>query len=168
MADKNIKERSQRRDDIGSTEFPVPSFSLPRVFEDLMRPFEQFMQPHFPDTGFTGPEFHGREPNIDIQDRGDHFVLTGELPGFDRKDIDVRVSPDSVELKAEKRSEKDSENSNGAERQSSYSYFQRYYSLPEPVLTEKVDGTMKNGVLELKLPKREPRARAGSRRVNLR
>jgi HSP20 family molecular chaperone IbpA len=35
------------------------------------------------------------------------------------------------------------------------------------VLSEKVSGTMKNGVLELKLPKKEPKAVDKSRRVDL-
>jgi HSP20 family molecular chaperone IbpA len=51
--------------------------------------------------------------------------------------------------------------------QSSYSYFHKYLTLPEPVLSEKVDGTMKNGVLELKLPKSEPKPVGKTRRVAL-
>ena len=50
---------------------------------------------------------------------------------------------------------------------STRSYFHRFLSLPEEVVSEKVAGTMKNGVLELKLPKKEPKARDGSRRVAL-
>jgi len=164
MTNKNGKDKSRRQEDTDSTELAIPRRSLPRIFEDFDRPFAQFMEPFFPSSMrsfWTEPL--GREPNVDIQDRGDHFIMTAELPGFERKDVEVRVSEDAIELKAEKRS--DTEDSN--QRQSSYSSFQKYLTLPEQVLTEKVDGTVKNGVLELKLPKKEPGPMDRSRRVNL-
>ena len=68
-----------------------------------------------------------------------------------------------IELKAEKRSEE----KESGRRQSTYSVFHRYLALPERVLSEKVDGTMKNGILELRLPKSEPKPKDNSRRVRL-
>jgi len=80
--------------------------------------------------------------------------------------VEVRVDPSGFELKATKRSQKESNSSDHFERQSISSYFQRYLTLPEQVVAEKAKGTMKNGVLELELPKKEP-SRDKFRRVDL-
>ena len=140
-----------------------------RPFDDLMRPFEQFMEPLFPRSmrSFFS-DLSRREPNFDIQDRGDKFVVTAELPSFGKDDVEVRVNPTNLEVKAEKKSDDEKKTKDGTESRRSYSYFHRYFTLPEQVVTEKVEGTMKNGVLELKLPKKEGRMLADkTRRVDL-
>lgn len=167
MADKTGKERS-RRDEESDSALALPGFRMPSIFEDLMRPFDEFMQPFFPGSfGSLWTEFRGKEPNIDLQDRGDHYVLTAELPGFDKKDIEVRISDNVLELKGEKETEKESKSNEGSQMQRSSSYIQRYMTLPEEVVSQKASGTMKNGVLELKLPKKEPKAMDRSRKVDL-
>jgi len=71
-----------------------------------MKPFDEFMEPLFPRSmrSFFS-DFNKREPSFDIQDRGDKFVVTAELPGFGKDDVEVRVNPTSLELKAEKTDE---------------------------------------------------------------
>jgi HSP20 family protein len=168
MTDKTKKERSRREEEPDSTALALPGFGMPRIFEDFMRPFDEFMQPFFPRAfGSLWTEFGGKEPNIDLQDRGDHYILTAELPGFDKKDVEVKISDNVLELKGEKRSEEESRTEEGSRVQSSSSYIQRYFTLPEEVVSENVSGTMKNGVLELKLPKKEPKAMDRSRKVDL-
>jgi HSP20 family protein len=141
------------------------------AFEDLFKPFDQLMQPFFPNMRALFPEFGSlRQPMVDIQDRGDHFSLTAELPGFTKDDVEVKVGPNGIELKAE-RSERQDENKdagNGAHYQrSSRSYFHQYVSLPEQANVEKVDGSMKNGILELRIPKKSQKHNDGTRRVDL-
>ena len=166
MTESNSKNGSRKEEDRDSTALALPGFGLPSAFGDFMRPFEEFMKPFFPTSmGSFWTEFGAKEPNIDIQDRGDHFVLTAELPGFDKKDVEVKVTDNTLELKAEKKSQSSDDKRS---RTSSYSSFQRYLTLPDRVLSEKVNGTMKNGVLELKLPKKEPRPMDRSRKVDLR
>jgi HSP20 family protein len=167
MTDKNDK-KSRRQEDDDSTALAIPGFNLPSIFSDFMRPFDDFMAPLF--RGWNSSiwtEFGEREPRIDIQDRGDHYTMTAELPGFEKDDVEVQVTANALELKAEKRNKKEDKNDQGMRSQSSYSYFHKYLTLPQSVLSEKVDGTMKNGVLELKLPKAEPRPVAKTRRVAL-
>lgn len=168
MTEKNSKEGSRKRDSKETTALALPTLGLPRIFEEYMKPFEELMGPIFPSSmGSLWTTMAGKEPNVDLQDRGDHFLLTAQLPGFDKKDVEVRTSSNVVELKAEKRSEGSKEGKSGKQLERSYSYFQRYFTLPERVRSGSVDGTMKNGVLELKLPKVEPTRRDASRRVHL-
>ncbi len=168
MTTKNNKERSRKQEDNDSKALALPSLGFPRIFEEFMRPFEEFMQPLFPSSMKSmWAEVQGREPVVDFQDRGDQYVLTAELPGFEKNEVEVKVTSNELELKAEKNSQKESKGKNGTQSMSTRAYFQRSLSLPEEVVSENVVGTMKNGVLELKLPKKEPKGQEGSRRVAL-
>ena len=144
------------------------SRSLANIFDEFTKPFDEFIEPFFPSSVRTFfSSLNGREPSFDIQDRGDKYVVTAELPGFGKDDVEVRVNTNSLELKAEKKTDDEKKEKNATETRKSYSYFQRYLTLPEGVMTEKVEGTMKNGVLELKLPKKGGSLEDKSRRVDL-
>jgi HSP20 family protein len=136
------------------------------VFEELFKPFDQFFQPFFPGAMRSSPwgEAGSRQPILDLRDRGDHYSLTAELPGFTKDEVEVRVDSSGIELKADK-SEKESKGEDGSYLRSRRSYYQ-YVSLPGQVLTEKIEGTMKNGILELKLPKSRARL-PDAKRVDL-
>ena len=177
MADKKTA-KSQRRS-VRDTGGPLAIFNggglasifndFMRPFDDFTRPFEEFIEPLFPRSmrSFIS-DLNRREPSFDIQDRGDKFIVTAELPGFGKDDVEVRVNPNSLEVKAEKKTDDERKEADGTQSRKSYSYFHRYLTLPEGVMTEKVEGTMKNGVLELKLPKKEGRKlEEKARRVDL-
>jgi len=168
MAEERDEDESQGPDDTDSTALAVPRSSLSRIFEDLMRPIDDLVGPIFSNSaGSIWTELAGREPILDFHDRGDHYTMTAELPGFEKKDVEVRINSNVLELRADRSSDKETKSKEGARFQSSRSYFRRVLTLPDEVLAEKVCGTMKNGVLELRLPKRAPKARDKSRRVDL-
>jgi len=167
MANNNAKDKS-RRPNNDSTDLAIPGSGLPHVFEEFMRPFDQFMEPLFPNAmSSLWTEMGGKEPVVDFQDRGDHYLVTAELPGFEKKDLEVRIDSNVLELKADRSNSSETRTKEGTRTESSRTYFHRYLTLPEEVLSEKVSGTMKNGVLELKLPKRVPKIADKSRRVDL-
>jgi HSP20 family protein len=168
MTEKNDKQKSRKTEGTeGSTALAVPGLGFPGdIFQNFMKPFDEFMAPLFSgSTGSLWSQLGEKQPTVEFQDRGDHFRLMAELPGFDKKEVEVRVGSNAIELSAEKRSQEKAKDKNTS--RSTYSYFHRYLTLPEKVLSEKVDGTMKNGILELKLPKSEPKAKDNSRRVHL-
>ena len=168
MTEKNSKEKSRRQEDSDSTALAIPRFGLSGIFQDFMRPFDEFMEPFFQSsTRSFWTEANRKEPAIDFQDRGDHYVLTAELPGFEKKDVEVKIGSNVLELTAEKSSKTETKGREETQVQSSHSYFHKYLTLPEEVLSEKVSGTMKNGVLELRLPKRETKALDKPKRVDL-
>jgi len=142
------------------------STGLESMFDRFFEPFDEFFKPIFPRamrSPLWGREAF-RQPILDIQDRGDHFSLTAELPGFTKDEVEVKVDSNGIELRAEK-SEKESRGEGGS-YQSRRSHYQ-YLRLPDQILTEKIDGTMKNGILELKLPKGAANVKDDARRVDL-
>ena len=166
MTDKKTAKTPPSRAGDDSMSLAPRRAGLEGLFEEFFRPFDQLFQPILPGAtqSFPWGGAGSSQPILDLKDRGDHYSLTAELPGFTKDEVEVRVDSDGVELKAD-RSEKESKGEDGSYSRSTRSYYQ-YVSLPDQVLTEKVGGTMKNGILELKLPKRSPRL-ADARRVDL-
>ena len=167
MADKKTtKDLPDKAGDDSTSLAPRQGTGLESIFDEFFRPFDQFFQPFFGGTMRSSPwgEAGFRQPILDFQDRGDHYSLTAELPGFTKDEVEVKVGSNGIELKADK-AEKESKGKDGSYQRSSRSYYQ-YLSLPDQVLTEKIEGTMKNGVLELKLPKRNAKL-TDARRVDL-
>jgi HSP20 family protein len=168
MTEKTPEKKSQKKFDPDETALASPSDSLPSIFDGFMEPFDQLMESFIPQSMKSSmSQFNVREPTIDIHDRGDHFVVVAELPGYGKDEVEVQVHDNALELKAEKKTDSESKEKGGIRFQKSYTYFQKYLSLPEQVRSDKVDGTMKNGILELKLPKKEAKPKALPRRIDL-
>ena len=100
-----------------------------------------------------------RQPLVDLADTGREYVLKADLPGVAKEDLDLRVTPDGFELAAEARSEKEENGKDYAYRERSYRSFRRSLAFPEEVLADDAKATLKDGVLEVRLPKKEPTPR---------
>ncbi|MDK2849912.1 MAG: hypothetical protein PWP03_23 [Candidatus Woesearchaeota archaeon] len=96
-----------------------------------------------------------REPLADIFETDKEIIATIELPGVDKKDIDVNLRDDGLEIKVEKKDEhKQEDKKKGFYRiERRYSGFYRFIPLPEYADRSKIDATYNNGVLELRIPK---------------
>lgn len=128
---------------------------IDRWFDDLRNEFEQkFWGPLAPlgREGVLGI----RQPLVDLADNGREFVLTAELPGVRKEDLDIQVTPDGIEIGAETRQEKEDSGKDYAYRERSYASFRRVLPFPEAVLADQVEAKLTDGVLEVRLPKKEP------------
>jgi len=106
---------------------------------------------HFGLTSETGQWV----PSVDIRETDDALLVQAELPGIDKKDIHLEVRDGVLTISGERRYEKDVKEENVHRVERAYGKFSRSFSLPSNVDADKVDATMKNGVLEVRLPKRE-------------
>jgi len=94
-------------------------------------------------------------PRVDIRETDDALLVQAELPGIDKKDVHLEVKNGVLTLSGERRYEKDVKEENVHRVERVYGSFSRSFSLPSNVDADKVDANMKNGVLEVRLPKRE-------------
>jgi HSP20 family protein len=92
-------------------------------------------------------------PAIDIKEDEESLTVTAELPGVDKKDVQIEVRDNILTIKGEKRSEKREEKDNWHCVERSYGSFTRRVMLPSDVDDAQADAMMENGVLTLKLPK---------------
>lgn len=139
------------------------------IFSEFRRSFEDLMRPFFPlATEFeVGADLPTRYPQVDLVDNGDSYTVTAELPGFKKDQVDVQVSKDGLTIRAQCKEEKEEKRKNYLHRERAYSSMQRYISFPEEVVPNKVDGSMRDGLLELKVPKKEPKPEERPHKVEL-
>ena len=94
-------------------------------------------------------------PAVDIYENNDSVVVKAELPGVEKDQIAVEVKDGILSLRGERKFEKEVKEESYHRIERSYGSFQRSFSLPVTVDQEKVTAQFKNGVLEVKLPKKE-------------
>jgi len=97
---------------------------------------------------------HSLVPITDIHEEKDQLVVKTELPGIDKKELDISLEGDRLTIKAEKKEEIKEEATHHI-RERYYGRYFRSVALPYPVKEDNISATFDNGVLELRLPKAE-------------
>jgi HSP20 family protein len=140
------------------------------IFDDFRRSFDTMMRPYYPiDMQFIEPAaFPVRYAPLDVIDEGTHFLVRAELPGFNKENVDVRITSDGMNIQAMREEKKEEKDKNYIHRERAYSSFERYVAFPEDVDAEKAEGSMKEGILELRVPKKEPKPETKPRKVDIR
>lgn len=82
------------------------------------------------------------------------FELSMALPGLDKKDIRIEVQNNLLHISSEKRYEKEEQNFNWIRKEFSYASFQRIFELPPSADPDQVEAQLKNGVLNVKVGKK--------------
>ena len=94
-------------------------------------------------------------PSVDIFETENELILKADLPEVKLEDIEVRVENQTLSLKGERKFEKD-ESTRGYHRiERNYGTFVRSFTVPASVDAERVAAEYKDGVLTVKLPKKE-------------
>ena len=94
-------------------------------------------------------------PEANIIENGKNYKIELAAPGLERKDFKVEVHNGILSISAEKKEEKNEERKNYRKHEFSYNSFYRSFTLPENLITDKIDAKYENGVLHLSLPKKE-------------
>jgi HSP20 family protein len=145
------------------------STGIDDLFEDFRRNFDSYMAPFMPMRTWM-PQVSGgfpiRAPLIDILDQGNNYLIKAELPGFTKDMVDVQLNKDTLVLRAENRTDVE-ENEGYLHRERTYTRAERSINFPEEVNPDSVEAKMKDGVLELKISKKEPRPEEKMRKVQL-
>ena len=94
-------------------------------------------------------------PPVDIYETENELVVKAELPDFQDKVIDVRITNNTLTLRGERKFEKDVKEDNYLRIERAYGSFVRSFSLPNTVSSENIRADYRNGVLTLHMAKRE-------------
>jgi HSP20 family protein len=111
----------------------------------------------------VGTDAPGWTPPVDLYETPDSFVLTAELPGLTREQIDVQAEESRITIRGARADRQLSgEQYHRVER--GHGRFARAFVLPEPIDVESVAADLSDGVLTLTMPKARGR---GARRVEV-
>ena len=156
MAKEEKKQSKQELQKAEPRRALSPFEEMDRMFEDFfprgwMRPFRW----EWPSLGEMAKPFEGKMPKVDVIERDDEVVVKAELPGVDKKDLDVSVTENSVTIKGTTSHEEKEEKGDYYRCEISRGAYARTVALPSYVDADKAKASFKDGVLELKLPKVE-------------
>ena len=92
-------------------------------------------------------------PAVDLYEKDDHFIIKAELPGINKDDIKVDLKDRVLTLSGERSFDNEVKEENYYRKERSYGKFQRAFTLPADVDSEKIKAEFKDGVLQIEVPK---------------
>jgi len=93
-------------------------------------------------------------PPIDIYETDEDIIVTAELPGVKREEIEVTVAGDKLILKGNRTRERDSNGEQFHRMERQYGSFYRSFNLPHATDPDAINARLSQGVLYVTLPKR--------------
>lgn len=162
-AEKNVSTITKSAD----TDKPVATTTPQRAlspFEEMQREMDRVFESFFP-RNWLRPMHMGwpslanfspiemRMPKVDIIERDEVILVRAEVPGVEKKDINVSVTEDSITISGQSESETKEEKGNYHRSEISRGSFSRTLALPSTVNSEKAKASFKDGILEVSVPK---------------
>ena len=154
MAKEGKKETKQALKKQEPAATPSPFEEMEQFFDNYfsrgwMHPF-RWTRPSWGDLPMP---FEGKMPRVDVVDRDDEIIVKAEVPGVDKKDLDITVTENTVSIKGSTSHEEKEEKGDYYHCEISSGSFSRVVPLPSDVDAENAKSKFKDGVLELTLPK---------------
>lgn len=122
-----------------------PSFSS--FFEN----FDRTLSPNFENS-------RKYMPMVNIKDEDKNYIVELAAPGMDKKDFSIKLENNKLTISSEKE-ENIEKNTNYSIKEYSFNSFSRSFTLPKNTKFEQINADYKNGVLSIKIPKREAEAK---------
>lgn len=117
----------------------------------VQRAMDEAMRSDWFGTRTTG---RGAYPFINVFRQGDDFVITSEMPGVRKEDLDIQVKGDEVRISGNKSVDYD-ESASVHRRERTAGHFDRTLTLPAQINAEQVKAEFRNGILAVHLPRAE-------------
>lgn len=144
-----IAPRRREPSDVMSTFDDLLEDFRGRFRESVWTPWELAIKPY-------NIELPIRAAYSDLIDEGTKFLVRVEVPGIPRNKIDVTVTGDGIEISGETGVEKEEKDKNFIIRERSYSSIYKNLAFPDEVISDKAECILKNGILEVSVPKKTP------------
>jgi HSP20 family protein len=124
-------------------------------FGSLQREIDRLFDEFTRGLGIPGGTLNNLVPKTDVAETDKSIEITAELPGLERKDVDISLEDNMLVIRGEKKIEKEEKDESKdyhiAERR--YGAFYRMIELPKGVDASRIQATMSNGVLKVTIPK---------------
>jgi HSP20 family protein len=136
----------------------VTRYNPASELEQMKRSFETFNS--FLDSFIgSGAKGVGKRydfiPAINTREEDNAYVIEVDLPGVEKKDIDIDIKDNTLVISGERRLKEESKEDEYYKVESVYGTFERSFTLPEDADVEKIDAKSVDGVLEVTIPKKK-------------
>jgi HSP20 family protein len=140
-----------------------------RLFEDFGRGFwtSPFRRPTFDiEPSWRRELAWGAVPSVDVVEKDNAYEITAELPGMDEKNVEVKLVDGDLTIKGEKQEEKEEKKKDYYLHERQFGSFERCFTVPEGVDSDKIAASFKKGVLTVTLPKK-PGAQKPEKKIEI-
>jgi len=146
--------KTESGQDLATSRHTIRSFEdMERWFQSMLPRMTQPLNWEWPSWAEMPRPFEGKMPKVDVIDRDDEVLVKAELPGVEKKDLDIKVTDHTVTIKGTSRYEKKEEKGDFYRSEMSHGVISRTLTLPAEVAGDKAKAVFKDGLLELTLPK---------------
>ncbi len=119
---------------------------FPTLFDD------NFGRDLFLNNGFNS---FNSAPAVNVKEAADNYEVEMAAPGMNKKDFKIELDNQLLTISYEKEETENSKEENYSKREFSYNSFQRSFTLPKTVESDKIKATYNDGILRLNIPKKE-------------
>ena len=137
----------------------VPFFDRDEFLTPFDRMFDTLFETSFPEVirnvgvkPFEGTAY----PKVNVYEYDNKVGIVAEIPGLDKKDLEIEVTDEVLTISGKKHSIVEDENAKVLRRELKGSSFKRSFTLGESLNGDNIKASFKNGVLNIDIPKVEP------------
>ena len=138
---------------------PFPMIDRDSFLTPFDKMFDQIIESSFPDvTKSVGVKpFQGTAyPKVNVYEYDDKVGIVAEIPGLDKKQLNVEVDDGVLTVSGDKHGITEDEGATVLRRELKASSFKRSFQLGELLDDSRVDANFKDGILSISIPKMEP------------
>jgi HSP20 family protein len=95
------------------------------------------------------------KPAIDIEELNDRYVVKADIPGVSKEDIAITAEDGILKIKAERKEEKKEDSKRYRYYERRASLYERSFRLTDGLQTDKIEASLKDGVLLVNVPKKD-------------
>lgn len=149
-SEDDVEVRTDRNREGEHSRAMSPLAQMDRLFDEVFkRPFFSFWSPR---VGSEEMEQQLYVP-VDIFEDGESVIVKAEIPGIRKEEINVELTPESITISGQKRTEQRFEEKDYHRLETSYGTFSKTCSLPADILIDRARAVFRDGVLEVRIPK---------------
>jgi len=129
----------------------TPKRNMFNVFDDV----EKMINQAFGHSNLNKEITSHVQPLLDVYETDSTIVASLDLPGVEKKDVEVSVSNGFLTISGERKNISGESGEGRIWQETSFGTFKRTFELTEAVVEDKIKAQFKNGVLKISLPKAE-------------
>ena len=137
----------------------VPFFDRDSFLTPFDKMFDTLFETSFPEVVRTVgvKPFEGTAyPKVNVYEYDNKVGIVAEIPGLDKKDLEIEVTDEVLTISGKKHSIVEDENAKVLRRELKGSSFKRSFTLGESLNDDNIKASFKNDVLNIDIPKVEP------------
>jgi HSP20 family protein len=173
MAESAAKLQVKTEEDTGERKSRRPLQPLRRGIDQFLEDFElDFLRSPFRravldvEPLWQRVRSLGVAPSVDIVEKDTAYEVTADLPGIEKKNVEVKVANGRLVIRGEKHEEKSEDKKDYRLRERLFGSFERSFHLPDGVDADKIEARFEKGELTVTIPKK-PEAQKAAKKISV-